>query len=388
MEWNSARDSLTEMVRARAQMVCFANSYAPLYPNRQWDHDGDRGWAQTAMWAHFAERHAGVCLEFDKETFLDDLKRVAQDSAIVLTGDVVYHGSGDQPITLPNLAVNRIKDATAERMFSHVVHNAIAAFFRKDACWTYEQEFRAVALNTCGDPIYVPIHRSLRRVILGDAFPAQLRPVLKWILAASGIDAKIEYLTPPFGFFTNGPYSDKGPDEEVSREVGPEPFQASPNGEHSHDESCKPEMLFRPSKDDRLGIWRDTLIYSYRRRLSRSLEQVSAELSFAFAASRRVGILRQSNNGSPMDVDNFSIAPLPGVGSLEIRLATPLRATGSPDDLILCLEIDPPGSDPTVRQWDVTDDLPDTGILEIFREIDSLVNNALSLLAPHPTPSE
>ena len=385
--WIGRQSKLTEMIRSRAHMLCFANSYAPLYPRTQWDHEGDRGWAQTAMWAHFAEQHSGVCLEIDKQAFLQDLQAATSESAIVLTGDVVYLGSGDQPLAVPNLMVDAISDATAERMFAHVVHNAVTPFFRKDQCWAYEQEFRVVALNSCGEPVYVPIVNSLRRVILGDALPPHLRPVMEWLLERAGMQVPMPTMRWTSGPFAVGPVDDNSV-KEVGALASRQPPLSNPNPcEHIHNDRCKPVISGVPSSADRLDVWRDILFHSYGRRLSRALEQISAELGFTFSTRRR--ILRQRPGSSaPTPMDQFILLWELSGATLEILFAPPLPIHGSPSASVVYIEINSTTGVHNSQEWPVSDALSDSGIMALFDQIDRLVNEALGSIEPWRYPNQ
>jgi hypothetical protein len=74
-------------------------------------------WDVPLMWAHYANKHTGVCLRFD-----------AADSAFAEMLQVRYYA--DPP------AVNVVRDTMNDQVK--------AVFVSKDECWAYEEEWRVV----------------------------------------------------------------------------------------------------------------------------------------------------------------------------------------------------------------------------------------------------
>ena len=379
--WFEELSKLTEALRNRAHMLCFANSYEPLYPSTQWDIEGDRGWAHTSMWAHFAERHRGVCLELDKRVFLREFELATEETAIALAGDVFYLGSGDRPVPLPSLTVDKSKDATVDRMLSHALHSSTAIYFRKDSCWSYEQEFRVVAVNSCGEPIYIPIASSLRRVIVGAEFPSEMLPVLQWVLHQSRLPVSVHRMHWFQGGFSVGPHHlfDINPSTyEVDN-----PYVNMDSAEteiHEHSDACRPETATDPSPEDRLSLWREGLVDAYERRLKASLQSVAGELKLRFTSDPRT--IRRINYSPRRTMLGLGIElRSAGKTCLRVFLMRPPPTAKKVDSLTLAIQVIAYGAEHREQSWDIPDDFSDSEILKVFAEIDDLINEGITLFA-------
>lgn len=93
--------------------------------------DERKGFDIPAMWGHYANKGAGVCLVFDKKKILKALPENCYKAAVNYdANDIAYLFEVKNESVLP-LSDEEIKDF----------------FFRKTSDWAYEQEFRVVIKN-------------------------------------------------------------------------------------------------------------------------------------------------------------------------------------------------------------------------------------------------
>ncbi|MGF0115464.1 DUF2971 domain-containing protein [Promicromonospora sp. Marseille-Q5078] len=382
--WMDNHDAFRSMIRDNAHILCFANSYEPLFPARQWDHEGDRGWAHAAMWAHFADRHAGVCLEIDRDLFIEDFASATADSAISIVGDIVYVGSDDNRIGVPNLPVRGAHAPSLDRMFSHAVHNSIGAFFQKDKCWSYENEFRAIALNSCGEPIYVPLNRSLRRVIVSGAFSEQLKPVLEWSLINAGLDAEVQILEWVSSAMTFAPHALTESSGAAIPVEGARLVQSA-SQEHSHGPACRPRITEGEHEDAQLSIWRTRVVSAHRRRVSKSLEEVSAVFFRAFSRESVQGLSAPGMDTQGVwDTDIFELS-----GYVEQSDGSRVRdlltislgvtwANPTADSFQIRLDgVHVPSGTMCCTTWTVLDSDSDAVLMDVMAQVDQAINDLL-----------
>ncbi len=375
----------SDNLRDRAQMLCFSNSYEPLFPGLQWDWDGDRGWAQSAMWTHFSERHTGVCLEFNKERLLHDIREEVGSSSRLLSGDVVYIGSGDQPISVPNIYIQNPSDISADSVFSHAIHNSISSFFRKDRCWNYEQEFRVVAINRCGEPVYFPITGSLERVILGAQFPIDLRPAVEWELQRRGLDVPIDVMTWPLGNATSG-LVNLSPGSSTSDSTRVASLSATPSDRHIHTEDCHPDDNFETPAEMMLGSWRQTLFEWYGRRIERSLNEVSQELHLMFSARRHFVSFQPEGCSIPLSMNECLVYDAFSGKILQFLYCPPSQFADFPEECRVYLHVSSTDGLEETRAYEVSDEASDEEILRIFEKCDGMINDSLRRITPWRVP--
>ena len=89
---------LSDALKSRTKVVCFSKDRSPLSGNHLTD-IFHRGFCKPRMWAHYAEKHTGVCLVFDKAKLNKAITRAFSNTYIVLKGDVVYKNRN----VIPNL---------------------------------------------------------------------------------------------------------------------------------------------------------------------------------------------------------------------------------------------------------------------------------------------
>lgn len=154
-------------LRRHAKVGCFTQDWE--LPAQVLDRDALRGWTHLALWAHYGERHSGVCLRFDRETLVDALAKAASGGQH-WAGEVRYTRTSLGPVHPIDLGqVNEFGADAATRAFA--IRNRDMVFFRKHADWASESEYRLVLLGDSVTPAYLDIREALTGVFLGEAFP-------------------------------------------------------------------------------------------------------------------------------------------------------------------------------------------------------------------------
>jgi hypothetical protein len=142
-----------------------------------------RGYARARMWAHYAQSHRGVCLEFDGVSLHDSIS-LASSSHALMSGPVIYRdefertGTRDRDLSFQfdysKLSVGDV----SQNVRAHIRANYRHYFLEKSPEWSSEHEYRWL-LNKSGDGIEVDISSSLRSVIAGVDFSEVYAPSLR-----------------------------------------------------------------------------------------------------------------------------------------------------------------------------------------------------------------
>lgn len=151
------QDNLTH----RTQILCFAETKAI---------EGRIDLTFPSMWWHYADRHRGICLIFDKEILVSAAKDdIIAAGASTVMGSVTYHSAED-------LFERDALHITYTDAFLHDPHEAVDAVLgqwpslltRKHSHWECESEFRIIARHRDQTNLFVDIGSSLRGVAVGN----------------------------------------------------------------------------------------------------------------------------------------------------------------------------------------------------------------------------
>jgi len=129
-------------------------------------------WAHPRLWEHYADKHRGICLVFDKQP----LEEALQDSLgkdCVIFDEVEYTSAGIADSAATFITAPGISDvATREQaVIDYMECQRQDLFFLKTDDWATECEFRAVLLGTDNKYALADYGRALTAVVLGGRFP-------------------------------------------------------------------------------------------------------------------------------------------------------------------------------------------------------------------------
>ncbi len=107
-----------------------------------------RGYARASMWELYADRHAGVCLLFDRERLTAALESELQKIGRTFHAPVRYETAGIA--ALPHVSTVLIPsddEPVADAIARHVDAHRDALFFTKLKDWEHEAEYRFVVVT-------------------------------------------------------------------------------------------------------------------------------------------------------------------------------------------------------------------------------------------------
>lgn len=136
-----------------------------------------QGWSRARMWEHYAERHAGICLVFDFERLIANLKSDLQRQL----GVAPYHAPVEYTETgrehYHHLVLSEFPAEIDEAFVNKYIegHND-ELFFQKVLDWQTEHEYRFVTTASPEQPLYADYGDSLVGIVAGWRLPDWERP--------------------------------------------------------------------------------------------------------------------------------------------------------------------------------------------------------------------
>lgn len=159
------------MIKDRFQVTCFSGA-------RQ------EGWNNEMMWAHYADKQRGVCLEFDTDLLKAAITERFPDVKWVLE-PVTYI---QKPLEHPWIYWNE-RETIDENYHNNIQRIYPVMTLHKSHFWEKEDELRLIFLNQT-ETIYLPINSCLKAIHLGLGFPRAYFPAIEATLN-EGWDLKI-----------------------------------------------------------------------------------------------------------------------------------------------------------------------------------------------------
>lgn len=148
---------ISERLRKSVKYLCFCQDY--FFENEWWD-----GYNMPRMWHQYAENHKGVCLEIDKELFIQENENLFSKSNVFFE-DIEYSNSHEE-LTVNLILLRSDQEKYIQEFITD--HNKYL-FFRKTSDWSNENEKRILIIEADND-FYFNIHKSLKRIIVGIKF--------------------------------------------------------------------------------------------------------------------------------------------------------------------------------------------------------------------------
>ena len=166
--------SIVTQIRKACRLLCLSHdSY-----NQEFDQvlcGVGRGWAIPSLWAHYAERHQGVCLAFGRSQLLKSTYKKAQEQDTIIASDVVYGNPPqiEEDYLYMVLEENKVQDNSShihQAVMEHMRSNANDIFFHKDVSWVSEREFRILVISDPAQEFGIQIDSSLVGLVTGSRF--------------------------------------------------------------------------------------------------------------------------------------------------------------------------------------------------------------------------
>jgi len=148
------------------------------------------------MWAHYGEKHAGVCLIFDRQRLDSAIKSAAGDLD-VLGGEVEYHFHINRQRIDNRLRAtvdhsNHLDDQIKTWARQHLIDRQRALMFSKHEDWKHETEYRWAVLGDYPGNLFVPLRSGeLVGVIAGSDFPLVAHEELAELGRGLGVPCRV-----------------------------------------------------------------------------------------------------------------------------------------------------------------------------------------------------
>ncbi len=173
-DWKKLEHKISAALRSGAKLACFSLDADTTMQMDDFNARSKRGYACAPMWHHYANRHDGVCLVFDR-ALLDAALRDELGTRLVC-GPVEYSDDGWVPRLADDpFALNMISGDTEEDLQkgieAHLGKQWRGLYFRKLTDWAHEREFRWVHFGNDSESHDVSFGTSLKGIVLGAAIP-------------------------------------------------------------------------------------------------------------------------------------------------------------------------------------------------------------------------
>lgn len=127
-----------------------------------------RGFADPQMWAHYSNRHSGVCLVFEKTNLVAGIKRSLKKQAQYFAARKVVYKSISKPSAMNYIVDLDEASPLGSDLYSHKYfrNNLNDLVFKKHNAWKHEREFRILVVGKTENTFFENINSSLVGIIL------------------------------------------------------------------------------------------------------------------------------------------------------------------------------------------------------------------------------
>jgi hypothetical protein len=143
----------------------------------------DWGFARPRLWEHYAARHEGVCLCFDRALLSERIREHLSGAGVLLADTVAYRNGEIDPSSLFFLA-EQVRQHE-RRSDAQVQEHRGDLLFTKLRDWETEMEYRFAFVSDDVQSAYVPYANTLKAVVLGYAADNVYLPALEALCSSS-----------------------------------------------------------------------------------------------------------------------------------------------------------------------------------------------------------
>lgn len=168
---------LTQELKGRTRLLCFSMDKEPITGVHLTD-IFNRGYCKPRMWAQYAERHAGLCLVFNRQRLTKLIQEQVGNSCLLYSGPVTYVDRGiakdlwrDQQYTINVDALEL--DGRGLYAGRHLRTHWQRLYFEKMTDWKDECEWRFVAFANSESDLYVAYEGALDGIVFGEDTPSE-----------------------------------------------------------------------------------------------------------------------------------------------------------------------------------------------------------------------
>src|SRR4029077_1004609 len=135
------------------------------------------GWSRARMWEQYAEKHMGVCLAFDFEKLIKNIKAdlLGQLGTEPYHAPMEYTEAGRE--SYQHLSIGDFPEEIDEDFVrKYLEKNWDELFFQKTLDWQTEHEYRFATTASPDEPLYADYGDALEGVVVGWKIPDWERP--------------------------------------------------------------------------------------------------------------------------------------------------------------------------------------------------------------------
>jgi hypothetical protein len=167
VEERRAVEERLDRLRRNVRVCCFTRDAAEGDPGTAKRVNG-RGFARPALWAHYAKKHQGVCLVFERAALEREATDTFGDRALPL--EVHYEPAFDETVAAADLV-----DFDQLDVDGHFKNRVVATLGRKNADWEVEREYRIAVIDETEPACLLSVEGCFAGLVLGmDLSPSQL----------------------------------------------------------------------------------------------------------------------------------------------------------------------------------------------------------------------
>ena len=174
---------LSHELKNKTHVTCFSTDEDSLTGNQALDIN-KRGFCKPTMWEHYGRRHTGVCLVFNRERLIEQVKTQIAERYPVYCGPVSYadhvigHHPDHQEFTVNVDVLERV--GVDEYMRMHLAEFHQNLFFEKMTDWKAECEWRLLAFTDSDKPVDINFEKSLAGLVFGcDVTPENRKEIFE-----------------------------------------------------------------------------------------------------------------------------------------------------------------------------------------------------------------
>lgn len=127
-------------------------------------------YCNSAMWAHYGNKHTGICLIFNKEKLSHIINSISHIDK-VLEGSIKYIPWREIVNTGATIEHHLLDECCEDlnKLYNSINHNHLleSYFFTKSLCWEHEKEYRWLIFTESPDDISIVYGDALHGVVLG-----------------------------------------------------------------------------------------------------------------------------------------------------------------------------------------------------------------------------
>ena len=197
-----AQAGLEKAATSSVFVLCFSQDdldiHEPMdgYPSSyQMVHEGRRGFDNAPMWNHYADKHEGVCIVFEKSRLIAEfIEKI--DAKRFFYGSVEYsrfllgrnHFAGQLPFDLSTMGQSEQQYYDAARKI--LLDIKLQPWFEKETCWQSENEYRLMYVGNDEKEIFVNFGSAICGLILGCDFEANAHSIASALGEANEIPVR------------------------------------------------------------------------------------------------------------------------------------------------------------------------------------------------------